>query len=135
MAADPTRRLSSMDALDAADNARPGGYRGLNDPPLPGQEYPDDPDAEGYRAPANAVEEIVVDIYARVLGIERVGVDDSFFDMGGDSLAAMRVIAAINTALDVRLTVRTLFHAASVRSLSRQLASMPRVALAPTPTT
>ena len=75
----------------------------------------------GYRAPASAVEEILAGIYARVLGLERVGVDDSFFDLGGDSLSAMRVIAAINTGLDVRLAVRTLFGAPSVRSLSQQL--------------
>ena len=54
-------------------------------------------------------------------GLERVGVDDSFFDLGGDSLSAMRVIAAVNTALDAHLAVRTLFHAPSVRSLSQQL--------------
>lgn len=56
-----------------------------------------------------------------VLGLERVGVEDSFFDLGGDSLSAMRVIAAINTSLDVNLAVRTLFHAPSVRSLCQQL--------------
>ena len=56
----------------------------------------------GYRAPASPVEEILAGIYAQVLGVERVGVDDSFFDLGGDSLSAMRVIAAVNTALDAR---------------------------------
>ena len=66
-------------------------------------------------------EKIVADIYAQVLGLERVGVDDSFFDLGGDSLSAMRVIAAINTTLDTHLAVRTLFYAPSVRSLSEQL--------------
>ena len=60
-------------------------------------------------------------IYARVLGVERVGVDDSFFDLGGDSLLAMRVIAAVNTALDAHLAVRTVFEAPTVRSLSQRL--------------
>jgi thioesterase domain-containing protein/acyl carrier protein len=84
---------------------------------LPAPEYT----AGGYRAPATAVEEIMAGIYARVLGLQRVGVDDSFFDLGGDSLSAMRVIAAINTALDADLAVRTVFDAPSVRSLSQQL--------------
>ncbi|WP_234783762.1 thioesterase domain-containing protein, partial [Mycolicibacterium celeriflavum] len=60
-------------------------------------------------------------IYAQVLGVERVGVDDSFFELGGDSLLAMRVIAAINTSLDVHLAVRTLFQAPSVRALGQRL--------------
>ncbi|MGC2652725.1 MAG: thioesterase domain-containing protein, partial [Mycobacterium sp.] len=66
-------------------------------------------------------EEVLAGIYARVLGLERVGVDDSFFELGGDSLSAMRLVAAINTTLDAGLAVRTLFHAPSVRSLSQQL--------------
>jgi amino acid adenylation domain-containing protein/thioester reductase-like protein len=85
---------------------------------LPAPEYQD---VDRYRAPDNPVEEILAGIYAQVLGLERVGVEDSFFDLGGDSLSAIRVIAAINTALDARLAVRTLFDAPSVRSLSQQL--------------
>ena len=85
---------------------------------LPAPEYQD---GDRYRAPANAVEEILAGIYAQVLGLERVGVDDSFFDLGGDSLLAMRLIAAINTNLDAHLAVRTVFDAPSVRSLSQQL--------------
>ena len=85
---------------------------------LPAPEYQD---GDRYRAPANAVEEILAGIYAQVLGVERVGIDDSFFDLGGDSLSAMRVITAINTGLDADLKVRTLFDAPTVAQLAPRL--------------
>ena len=78
---------------------------------LPAPEYT----ASEYRAPADAVEEILTEIYAQVLGVTRVGVDDSFFDLGGDSLSAMRVVAAINTSLDAGLAVRAVFRRAHGR--------------------
>ncbi|KMO74622.1 Linear gramicidin synthase subunit D [Mycolicibacterium chubuense] len=76
-----------------------------------------------FAAPSNPTEQAIADVYAQVLGVDRVGVDDSFFDLGGDSLSAMRAVAAINAALDTHLAVRTLFYAPSVRSLSQQLNS------------
>ncbi|MGB8407916.1 MAG: amino acid adenylation domain-containing protein, partial [Mycobacterium sp.] len=82
---------------------------------LPAPEYSD---ADGYRAPAGVVEEILADIYAQVLGVQRVGVDDSFFDLGGDSLSAMRLIASVNSSLDVDLSVRTIFEAPTVALLA-----------------
>ncbi|CQD22139.1 linear gramicidin synthetase subunit D [Mycobacterium lentiflavum] len=78
---------------------------------------PDYRDVEHYLAPVTAVEEIVAGIYAQVLGVERVGIEESFFDLGGDSLSAMRVIAAINTALDAGLSVRALFEAPTIAQL------------------
>ena len=101
-----------IDALPLTPNGK------LDTRALPAPEYRD---ADRYRAPADAVEEILAGIYAQVLGLERVGVDDSFFDLGGDSLAAMRLIAAINKSLNSDLAVRTLFHAPSVASLRQQL--------------
>jgi thioesterase domain-containing protein/acyl carrier protein len=82
---------------------------------------PDYGDPGEYRAPTNPVEDILAGIYAQVLGVERVSVDDSFFDLGGNSISAMRLIAAVNTTLDAHLAVRTLFLAPSVRSLSQQV--------------
>ncbi|QZH58457.1 amino acid adenylation domain-containing protein [Mycolicibacterium farcinogenes] len=74
-----------------------------------------------YRAPATETEATVAAIYAQVLGVERVGVDDSFFELGGDSISAMRVVAAVNTALESDLAVRTLFETPSVSGVCRQL--------------
>ncbi|WP_304118836.1 non-ribosomal peptide synthetase, partial [Mycolicibacterium bacteremicum] len=82
---------------------------------LPAPEFGE---ADGYRAPAGVVEEILTDIFAHVLGLQRVGVDDSFFDHGGDSLSAMRLIGAINTSLDADLSVRTIFEAPTVAELA-----------------
>lgn len=82
---------------------------------------PDYSDSERYRAPTTAVEEILVGVYAQVLGLPRVGIDDSFFELGGDSLSAMRLIAAINTSLDVELAVRTLFDAPTVAELAPRI--------------
>ncbi|WP_258036822.1 condensation domain-containing protein, partial [Mycobacterium marinum] len=71
-----------------------------------------------YRAPASPVEEVLAGIYAQVLGLDRVAVDQSFFDLGGDSLSAMRVVAAINKSLDGDLSVRALFDAPTVGELA-----------------
>ncbi|ORB17002.1 non-ribosomal peptide synthetase, partial [Mycolicibacterium moriokaense] len=51
-----------------------------------------------YRAPGTPVEEILASIYSQVLGVERVGVDDSFFDLGGDSILSMQVVARARAA-------------------------------------
>jgi amino acid adenylation domain-containing protein len=85
---------------------------------LPAPEYTD---GQGYRAPATSTEELLAGIYAQVLGLDRVGIDDSFFDLGGDSLKAMQVIAKINEAFDAHLPVRTIFDAPTVQRLGQQV--------------
>jgi amino acid adenylation domain-containing protein len=100
-----------LDALPLTVNGK------LDTRALPAPEYT----AGIYRAPTNPTEQVLVGIYGRVLGVERVGVDDSFFDLGGDSISAMRLIAAINTSLDADLTVPTVFESPTVRTLSERL--------------
>jgi acyl carrier protein len=132
MTADPTGRLSLMDPLDGAERPELDGWgdgAALTQPATAVASTPEDHDTGGgYRAPATLVEQILADIYAQVLELDRVGVDESFFDLGGDSLSAMRVITAINTALDIDLAVPTLFGTPSVRSLSQQLGEEVRAA-------
>lgn len=53
----------------------------LNTRALPAPAYRD----ADYRAPGNELEHLLADTYAEVLGLDRVGIDDSFFDLGGDS--------------------------------------------------
>ncbi|WP_156763606.1 non-ribosomal peptide synthetase, partial [Mycobacterium scrofulaceum] len=85
---------------------------------LPAPNYSD---RDRYRPPATPVEETLADIYAQVLGVDRVGVEESFFDLGGDSLSAMRLVAAVDATLGIHLPVRAVFDAPSVRNLSQQL--------------
>ena len=101
-----------IDALPRTPNGK------LDTRALPAPEYLD---GNRYRAPTNAIEEILASIYAQVLDVERVGVDDSFFDLGGDSISAMRLIAAINTGLDAHLGVRTVFEAPTVAQLAPRI--------------
>ncbi|WP_232538338.1 condensation domain-containing protein, partial [Mycobacterium intracellulare] len=82
---------------------------------------PDYQGGNGYRAPESAIEEILAGIFARVLGVERVGIDDSFFLLGGDSLSAMRLVSAVNTGLDAHLGVRALFESPTVAELAPQV--------------
>ncbi|WP_153065219.1 non-ribosomal peptide synthetase, partial [Mycobacterium avium] len=84
---------------------------------LPAPDYA----AGEYRAPQTPTEEILAGIYAEVLGVQRVGVDDSFFDLGGDSISAMRLIAAVNAALNADLPVRTVFEAPTVAALAPRI--------------
>ncbi|MBY0289039.1 MAG: amino acid adenylation domain-containing protein, partial [Mycobacteriaceae bacterium] len=87
---------------------------------LPAPEYQD---VDRYRAPSTPAEEIVAGIYAQVLGLERVGVDDSFFDLGGDSLLAMRVAAAVNAGLNAHLPVGALFETPTVAELAPRISA------------
>jgi amino acid adenylation domain-containing protein/non-ribosomal peptide synthase protein (TIGR01720 family) len=85
---------------------------------LPAPEYRD---VDRYRAAGSPTEEILAGIYAQVLGLERVGVDDSFFDLGGDSISAMRLISAVNASFDTGLAVRTVFEAPTVAQLAPRI--------------
>ncbi|WP_169332725.1 non-ribosomal peptide synthetase [Nocardia araoensis] len=74
-----------------------------------------------FRAPSTPLEEIVAGVFAGVLGADRVGADDDFFALGGNSLVATQVAARLSTALDARVSVRTLFDAPTVADLAARI--------------
>ncbi|MFF1379492.1 amino acid adenylation domain-containing protein [Streptomyces sp. NPDC058308] len=69
------------------------------------------------RAPRNPRERVLCELYAEVLNVPRVTIDDSFFALGGHSLLVTRVISGVRRRLGVELPVRTLFERQSVAAL------------------
>ncbi len=76
-----------------------------------------------YVAPEDPVERRLVALWGSMLGIDRVGVDDSFFELGGSSLLAIHLIGRLKKEYPVDLSVATLFEASTVRTLSRVIRS------------
>ncbi|NED68481.1 hypothetical protein G3I15_46885, partial [Streptomyces sp. SID10244] len=72
-------------------------------------------------APDGEIEETIALVFAEVLGVDRVSVTDSFFDLGGNSLSATRVSARVGGALKADVGVRDLFEAPTVRDLARRI--------------
>jgi amino acid adenylation domain-containing protein len=72
-------------------------------------------------APGTPLEETISAILAEVLQVEKPGVDDDFFDLGGNSLLAMRVLARVEAALGVQVKPQALFSAPTVAGLARSV--------------
>ncbi|KPC94973.1 hypothetical protein ADL27_11600, partial [Streptomyces sp. NRRL F-6602] len=83
---------------------------------LPEPESAEGPE-EGYRAPAEGAERVLAEIWAEVLGRERVGADDNFFDLGGDSVLSLQAVHRVRQA-GFRLTSRELFLHPTVAGLA-----------------
>ncbi|MFE5701588.1 amino acid adenylation domain-containing protein [Rhodococcus koreensis] len=75
-------------------------------------------------APRTPTEDVVADAYARALGVERVGAHDDFFQLGGNSLSAVRVTARIGDAFGIAIGVRDLFEAPAVAELAARVANL-----------
>ena len=85
----------------------------------------------GSRGPRR--EEIVCGLFAEVLGLERVGAEDSFFELGGDSLLAMRLIARVRAVLDEEIGIGDLFTAPSAAAIAELAQAADRAAAATDP--
>ena len=85
-----------------------------------------EPDLESYASreyepPVGETEHMLAALWRAVLRIERVGRDDSFFELGGNSLTAMQLVARIHAASSVEMPVRALFEEPTLRRMSCRL--------------
>jgi nonribosomal peptide synthetase DhbF len=71
--------------------------------------------------PATAREQALCEVFAQVLGLDQVGVEDSFFDLGGHSLLAAVLVARLAERLGIQVTLRTFMTNPSARALNGYL--------------
>ena len=87
--------------------------RALPAPPTQGDEM--------HLAPRNPVEEVLVGLWADVLGLVQVGIEDNFFDLGGHSLLATRLLSRLHESLQVAVPLRQLFETPTIAGLARSI--------------
>ena len=85
---------------------------------LAGLEIKDTVSSTPYVAPRNDIENSLCRVWSDILGIERVGIDDDFFDLGGHSLLATRLISRIVQSFHIELSLKALFDAPTVAAMA-----------------
>jgi hypothetical protein len=110
-----------VDALPLTSNGK------LDRNALPREESLQRPDTgTPYVAPSSEVERTLVAIWSDLLGVTQIGVNDDFFEIGGHSLMAIRVLSRVNQLLGARLALRDVFEAPTIHLMAQRLADTVR---------
>jgi acyl transferase domain-containing protein/acyl carrier protein len=79
---------------------------------------------QGFVEPRDDRERRIAEMWCELLGIDRVGIDDNFFELGGHSLIATGLLSRIHREFHVKLPLRTIFDAPTVRGLTQRVADL-----------
>jgi len=90
---------------------------------LPKPNRDDRADDKKYSPPISEMDKKLERVWAKALGLERVGIDDDFFELGGHSLIAVLIMGEIEKATGKRLPINTLFISPTIRQISKLLGS------------
>jgi pristinamycin I synthase-3/4 len=101
-----------MESLPLSPNGK------LDRKKLPAPEW----QSNNYEEPQGETEQIIAQIFAEVLKLERVGREDNFFEVGGNSLLGTRLFSHLRQKLQVELPLRTLFQTSTVKGLAERIA-------------
>ncbi|MFD0224584.1 amino acid adenylation domain-containing protein [Streptomyces hirsutus] len=105
-------------------DALPVGVSGkLDRSALPDPAHTRPADDPAYTAPRDETERIVAEVWADVLGLDRIGLDDGFFDLGGHSLLATMAVSRIAQRLGREIELRTVFEHPTVRGFAPRVAA------------
>ncbi|KAA1243555.1 AMP-binding protein, partial [Mycobacterium simiae] len=90
-----------------------------------------------YQAPRNPGEHVLVALFSEILGIAHIGIHDNFFDLGGHSLSATRLIVRIRTELAAEVPIRVIFETPTAAGLAHWITTQshhqPQTPLTPRP--
>jgi acyl carrier protein len=81
--------------------------------------------SEAYEAPRNPTERALADLFAQVLGLQRVSIHDDFFELGGHSMLATQMVSRMRALLGVELPVRHIFETSTVATLAEIISRLP----------
>ncbi len=121
--AEPGRALSALSVPAAAERRKKvaAGRAAVVEPAEAGSAAADRPPPR-HRPPRTPVETAVAEIWADLLDVARIGLDDRFFDLGGHSLLALHLASRVRDVLGVDLTVRALFEAPTLEGFAARVA-------------
>ena len=95
-------------------NAEAAGDSGAASPARPRPELP-----YAYVAPQTTLQEVLLTVWTGILGIEKIGIEDDFFELGGDSVLATQIVSRLRDMFRMDLPLIVLFDAPSIEKLAQ----------------